>query len=417
MLRRILICTFALIDLPILFFVALSTGISRRTHGNIEQYNVFWGTEPLLNYFYWSRATQSIFSESIYVSRYPSSILDQNKIDLVLFNANVPKNYFAKILFLINENIKFILFFIKVLRTSSLVCCSCEGFLFQHYKVLGFNYRVEYYLLKVAGIRLAVFPYGADSFVYSNVQNKNWLYGLLSDYPEAAKNQSNLERRLKFYVRKSDIFLPGIAMFDGMGRSDWITPSTLCIDTIEWSPRKIHQNKTFTVTHAPNHRAVKGTRYVIDAIKWLQESGHDVELRLIENVNNEQVRQILAEESDLHVDQLFADGYGLNALESMSLGLPTISNFQGEIRDFFDRWTFTKECPIVVSNEVDLAQTILFLKNNREKLYEIGLLSREYILKYHSYPSFSKNFHNILVRHDERFVNFINSSFESSRNA
>lgn len=404
--RRFLVFFFATIELPVFFIIAIFMRLLRLVERDVSEYKVFWGTEPLLNSHYWADATQTIFSQSIFAIRHPSRILSEEKADLVIFNQQEPHHLLPRIIFHIRENIKFTVFTFRILRNASLLCYSCEGFLFQYYTIWGFSYRVEFFLWKIAGIKVAIFPYGYDSYVYSKVANRDWLYGLLTDYPDAAKNQDFIDRRLKFFIRRADLFLPGSAMFDGMGRSDWITPSTLCIDTTYWSPIENKQSRIFTVSHAPNHRAVKGTKYVIDAIEMLKESGHLVTLRLIENVDNQEVQKILATESDLHVDQLFADGYGLNALESMSLGIPTISNFQGATRDFFDRWTFTKDCPIVVCSETELAQTIRSLMNNKEELREIGRLSREYVLSHHSYHSFSKNFHNALVTRDQRYAKF-----------
>jgi hypothetical protein len=414
--RRLLITSFALINLPLLFAIALIVRTSKNIKVSSDKYTVYWGTEPLLNYHYWANATRSNFTRSIFISRYTSKILSKEKVDRVLFEAQVPQTLLLKLLFILNENLKFLICVIQILRNASLICCSCEGFIFQHYKVSGFNYRIEFYLWKLAGIKVAIFPYGADSYVYSKVTNRNWLYGLITDYSDAAKKQDFIERRLKFFIRRSDFFLPGIALFDGMGRSDWITPSTLCIDTTKWSRSYIKRPNIFTVTHAPNHRMVKGTKYVIDAIELLKESGHLVALKLIENVDNQELQKILATESDLHVDQLFADGYGLNALESMSLGIPTVSNFQGPARDFFDQWSFTKECPIIVSSASDLAQTILNLMNQPEELREIGRLSREYVLKYHSYQSFSKNLHDLLLTHDKLYIQFRSFKEEGIRN-
>ena len=406
--RRLLITIFALLNLPALFVVAIFIRLCRLWDRNVKEYKVFWGTEPLLNNHYWANAGRSIFSQSLFTVRYPSTILNIEKADLVLFSPEVPQRLLLRIFFLFGENLKFVLFLIRVLRNASLICCSCEGFLFQHYKISGFSYQVEFYLWRLAGIKVAVFPYGADSYVYNRVKSRNWLYGLITDYPDAARNQESIGRRLDFYIRNSDLFLPGSAMFDGMGRSDWITPSTLCIDTNEWSPQEKIQSNIFTVTHAPNHRSVKGTRYIIDSIESLKASGYQVSLRLIEKVDNREVRQIIGKESDLHVDQLFADGYGLNALESMSLGIPTISNFQGPARDFFDQWTFTKECPLIVSDESDLSEVILNLIQNPEELSQIGRLSREYVMSHHSYSSFAKNLHDLLMSRDERYARFRN---------
>ncbi len=359
-----------------------------------KSYNVFWGTDPILNNYHWSQATKAYFTQSTYITRKDSFILN-GRADIVLFDDRNRVSFFARVINALRENLIFVFTFVKVLLQGKLVCISCEGFIFQNYK-FGFNYRLELFLLKLAGITICVLPYGSDAYVYSRVQDKNWLYGLLLDYPAASRRQKQIGKRVDFYVRKSDLFLPGPMLFDGMGRSDWITPSILCVEEPKQMRKERSHSGALIVTHAPNHREVKGTRFIIEAVNQLIKEGVAIELRLLENKPNYEVIRVLAEESDVHIDQLFFDGYALNALESMSLGVPTIGNFSGPLREFFDRWSFTSECPMITADDKTLAEVLQNLCNDRDYLEALSLESISYVHRYHSYEYFGEKFSRMI---------------------
>ncbi len=406
--NKALIFLLALLNIPGLFLMALVSR-SWKLFAKRTQYNVFWGTEPIINFYHWARATGEIFTNSVFITRYDSYVVN-GRAHLTLFSSNRTSGPFPQFAKTLIENFIFFVTLSRVLFSANLVCMSCDGFIFQHYKILGFNYRIELYLLKLAGIKICVLPYGGDAYVYSRVRDKNWLFGLISDYPFAAKQQIPISKRVDFYIRESDIFLPGQMLFDGLGRSDWITPSTLCVQ----EPDRVRARKTsddkLIVTHAPNHRAVKGTRFVIEAVDGLVKQGYKIELKLLERKTNEEVIRTLLEESDLHVDQLIFDGYGLNALESMSLGIPTVGNFSGPCRNFFDRWSHTEECPMIIANEETLMEVLLRIIENKSVLEPISRESIDYVKKYHSYKSFARNFSRILLNVDPIYAQWSHQS-------
>jgi glycosyltransferase involved in cell wall biosynthesis len=406
----LLVFFFALLNLPIFLLVAIGSRLWRSVLKS-KKYIVFWGTEPIINSVHWAKATSGIFTKSEFVTRYDSRILN-GRADKTLFSAEEIPSPISRLLRSFYENAIFLITFSKVLSTAQLVCISCDGFIFQHYKILGFNYKVEFFLLKIANVNVCVLTYGGDAYVYSRVQDKNWLYGLVSDYPKAAQQQNLIASRVDFYVSRAAIFLPGAMIFDGMGRSDWMTPSTLCINIPDAPRVKKTDKQRLTVTHAPNHRAVKGTSFVISTISRLVARGVAIELKLIENKTNQEVMKILAEESDVHVDQLFFDGYGLNALESMSLGVPTIGNFSGSSREFFDRWTFTRECPIILANEDTLFHVLSKITENKDLLQDISEKSVEYVRKYHSPEAFATNFSRAVKNADSRYAHWLKANGE-----
>ena len=400
--------TFSVTNLPCFLTVAI---ISRILKSAKEQksYNVFWGTEPILNNYHWSQATKANFTQSTYITRRDSFILN-GRADTVLFSDRCGASLGVKIIIVLRENLIFALTFMKILLRGNLVCISCDGFIFQNYKTFGFDYRLELMLLKLAGVAVCVLPYGSDAYVYSKVQDKNWLYGLLSDYPDAARRQKQIEKRVDFYARHSDLFLPGPMLFDGLGRSDWITPSILCVEKPKEVRKERSRSGTLIVTHAPNHREVKGTKFVIGAVNQLIDEGIAIELRLLENKPNHEVIRVLTEESDVHIDQLFFDGYALNALEARRVGVPSIGNFSGPLREFFDRWSFTAECPMIVANDRTLPDVLRSLCNDREYLETVSMKSVDYVKKFHSNRSFAENFSRLLEKTDPMYVQWLELS-------
>jgi glycosyltransferase involved in cell wall biosynthesis len=388
----------SIICLPVFFMIALIGRLRKKGKLTKENFTILWGTTSLTNYKHWSRSLVFAGWKSTSAVGWLSHHSNHDDFNRVIFLHKVASDSsrLAKIKAEISNFIAFINFVISALLNANLVMHSCEGLIFHHYRMGLFHHRIEYILLKTAKIKVGVIPYGGDAHVYRRIRNPDWLAGLLSDYPESAKVQNKIANKVDFYVEKADIFLPGSALLDGFGRSDRISVNTLCIDTNLWSPKPKIQKNYLTVTHSPNHRDVKGTKFILEAISKLNEEGFKVELILIEGKSNEEVREQLQNSSDVHIDQLHSDSYGLSAIESMALGIPTISSFGGEMREFFDRWSFSKTCPIIYSKSDTLADTLRDLIIDRELRTRISEESRQYVLDFHSYNYFEKFFTEVL---------------------
>lgn len=137
-----------------------------------------------------------------------------------------------------------------------------------------------------------------------------------------------------------------------------------------------------TVAHAPTHRAVKGTRYLLEAVNRLKTEGFKIELRLIENLPHEGVRAAL-EGTDIFVDQLLAGWYGGAAVEAMSLGRPVVAYLRQEDLGFVPE-AMRRELP-VVSAEPGTVYEILkgLLLRDASDLAALGARGRRYIERWH----------------------------------
>ena len=115
--------------------------------------------------------------------------------------------------------------------------------------------------------------------------------------------------------------------FGYLPRWDAVWPTMLSIDTDEWSDpgfgEPARDDGTVTVIHAPNHRHVKGTQGLIDAVAELRDEGLDVELELVERRPNPEVLEAMRR-ADVVAEQ-FIVGYAMTAIEGMSVGKPVLS--------------------------------------------------------------------------------------------
>ncbi len=337
---------------------------------------LFFGSVPIISNSYWAKAMRKAgYPAEAFVTDYYSVINRRDDWDRVLSEqySRWPSRLWPY------------LGFLYVLRHFDMVFVSCQG-LFIGATPL---WRLQAWLLHLAGQKIVVLPYGADSYVYRNVRSTALLHGLLASYPEAARRQDEIQAQVDYWVKHADVFIPGVMNPDGYGRWDVLVPSHIFLDTEIWHRRSglgdgDGRNGRVLVCHAPNHRGFKGTEFVIDAVKRLQEEGLKVELRLVERMQNTEVRRILTEEADILVEQLICTGHGLNGLEGLSSGLPVVCNLEDEAYvGPWRRWSYFGECPIVSAAPENLIDVLRKLVTRPELRRQLGEASRQYATKYH----------------------------------
>ena len=134
-----------------------------------------------------------------------------------------------------------------------------------------------------------------------------------------------------------------------------------------------------------------------------------MELKIYQNISNDDVKNILQNEADILIDQIIFTGYAMNALEGMSTGLPTLCNLEDENYCLpFRRWSYLNECPIVSASPENLQFTLKKLIKNPNLRKKIGQESRKYIEKYHDLDSAHYLFSNIIDYIHENKSNIIN---------
>ena len=150
---------------------------------------------------------------------------------------------------------------------------------------------------------------------------------------------------------------------------------------------RVNQSDEPLILHAPSSRPIKGTKYVLPAIKKLEREGCKFRFMLCENMRTEELKKKLAE-AEIIIDQLLLPGYGLLGIEAMASGNAVLGSaipgYNG----------FSEEMPIMTTtpdNIYENLKTVLEDQGLRAKLAKKG---RKYVEKYHEYRKVTKDFLN-----------------------
>ena len=141
--------------------------------------------------------------------------------------------------------------------------------------------------------------------------------------------------------------------------------------------------------HAPSHRGVKGTRFLLEAADRLQREGVPFDLELIENLPHTEAKRRYRE-ADLVVDQLLLGWYGGFAIESMALGKPVIAYIRESDLPHVPREMRTA-LPLINATPATIYDVLKkWLTVRRYALPERGCASRAYVERWHDARAIAK---------------------------
>jgi glycosyltransferase involved in cell wall biosynthesis len=391
-----------------------------KIRGRNNSPNLVCGPDPIISNKYWSVAMQEVgYNSKTLMAEYYSinkkSDFNLYYLDFFSFASKIPIvkfifNAIKPLYIFLYSIIKFDIFHIPahgyVLRTT----------LLQYF---------EAQLLHIAGKKIIVLPYGSDFYRYSKVYDLSLRNGLLKSYPMAALKENKVSKNFNYWIINSDIFIP-FFQTDGTGRWDSLPFSAVVINEKDWN--KVYEyslsngkNRKVIIVHTPNHRGFKGSEFIINAIEELKREGLQIELILIENKPNEEVKAILQKKADILIEQIIATGYALSAIEGMACSLPVLSNLDSEYYTrVFRRYSFLNECPILSTTPESIKYNLKILIENPLLRKALGKAGRAYVEKYHSFKSaqflFSKIYDKIWDFKEIDLMNLYHPLNESSYN-
>lgn len=250
---------------------------------------------------------------------------------------------------------------------------------------------VEIQLLHLAAKKVIVMPYGGDVAVPTRTHSLTWRQGLMMHYPHLGVHEKKVLKWIEYFSKYADFVVTCLFHSETMPRWDLLTIHYYPIDTETWTPSDYGSSANgmdglVTVVHAPNHRGLKGTEFLIRACRELQAEGYHVDLRLLERLPNTEVKRIMAK-SDIVAEQ-FIHGYALTAMEAMSLAKPVLSNLSDDYYYQVHRlYNGLDECPIVNTPIGQIKENLRVLITDPQLRTRLGELSRQYVVKYHSYET------------------------------
>ena len=153
----------------------------------------------------------------------------------------------------------------------------------------------------------------------------------------------------------------------------------------ENSPPKKELNYTIRIAHAPTNRQYKGSASIIKTCKMLDDEGL-ITFDLIENEPHT-VAMERKKRSDIYIDQVGDKGgwgYGMNSVESLSIGICTLT----EMNDSYQ--SFIPDHPFINVTSESLEDKLRTLIQNRERIIESGDIGYKWVRQKHDVKSVSR---------------------------
>ncbi len=155
-------------------------------------------------------------------------------------------------------------------------------------------------------------------------------------------------------------------------------------DIAELPEKKSNQSGVVKIIHTPTNRKFKGTEIIIEVVEKIKKE-RKIEFILLEN----KLRDLILEEKskcDISIDQvggtMGGTGYGKAGLESLGMGIPTITNMTKE----YDEWL--PENPFTVANDGnELYNKLIELIDNTTLRKRLGEEGKSWVKKYHGYEN------------------------------
>lgn len=275
-------------------------------------------------------------------------------------------------------------------------------FFYFHGGPIGFSskafWRLEWLILKLAGIKSVVMPYGGD--VQDLRRNPNLLYkdALSIDYPSMWTRERIVARKVNHWQRRADHVISGCDWVNYMSYWDTLCISHFAIDlrSIDVVPRYRKESR-LKVLHAPNHQAIKGTEALTRAIEKLQSEGLEIELTLIQKKPNSEVLKAI-EECDLVVEQLVIGWYAQFAIEAMAYGKPVVSHIDRNLMSLYASKGLLdeKEFPIISADCISIEETLRDFYYHSDSYQDRTSSGPEYVEKHHSLEAIGALFSGIV---------------------
>ncbi len=158
-------------------------------------------------------------------------------------------------------------------------------------------------------------------------------------------------------------------------------------DPSELPQKKIEENENITIVHSPTNRKYKGTDLILSVIEKIKKE-KKINFILLEKVERSKVLEIKSG-SDICIDQVGGSmggtGYGKAGLETLAMGIPTITNMVQEYADWLP------ENPFVIANNADeLYGRLNDLINSKELRSELGETGKAWVNKMHGYEQVNR---------------------------
>lgn len=378
-LRRWWLSVRTLIDETLILAGAVVLAVVARNRS--KPIDVGLGPEPLINNIYHKQALETFGyrAETFVINTWFTT----NRFDHIV--TKVPRGPLPGV------RIRLRLFWLVVSRYRVLYLYFRGGPLFIGLTPSFYAWRFEPALLSLGGVRTVVMPYGGDVQDMTRSRNLLFKHCMAHDYPSHAARRREIVDRIDLWTAGADHVISGCEWVDYMPSWHTLMLAHFSMD-VEALAAKARMTGAMAcrdgplrLLHAPNHRWIKGTDYLLRAVDELRAEGVELELRIVENMSNDQVLAAMTE-VDVVVDQLIVGWYALFAIEAMSMGKPVLCHLRPDLLSFYTAAGLLEkdEIPILPATWDTVKESLRWCALNRDALPDIGRRSQDFVRRHHS---------------------------------
>jgi glycosyltransferase involved in cell wall biosynthesis len=163
-------------------------------------------------------------------------------------------------------------------------------------------------------------------------------------------------------------------------------------DISELPKRQESNNDELTIVHSPTNRKFKGTEIIISVVEKIKLENR-INFILLENKPRLEVLAVKSK-CDICIDQvggvMGGTGYGKAGLETLAMGIPTITNMTKDYSDWLPENPF-----VIANNEKELYFKLKMLIEDRKLINQLGSNGIEWVRKYHGFQSVNNQLYKL----------------------
>jgi glycosyltransferase involved in cell wall biosynthesis len=148
------------------------------------------------------------------------------------------------------------------------------------------------------------------------------------------------------------------------------------------SRKTLDTERPIRIGHAARNRYMKGSDFIEKVVNEIQDK-YKIEWVMIENVNHSEALELKVE-CDIFIDQITDRGgwgYGASSVESLAMGIPTLTLINAKVAEFLGDNPFISVTPETLKSE------LIGLLENKERQQAISKYSREWVKERHGIDS------------------------------
>lgn len=279
---------------------------------------------------------------------------------------------------------KYHLIWRDLIRFKAFIALILKFDIFHFHGGLSFlRYNLDIPFLRLCGKKVVMQYWGSD-VIQTDLATRysNWTkMDLARIYPKVNNKAKRRQiARISRWVNKTIV---GDFSLLPYSPESTVIRQAIDLENLPYTGSKNHQ--TVTIVHAPSNRNVKGTKYILAAIKKLKKEKYPIRFILLEKQPHQQAVEIY-KQADIVVDAILQGSYGILSLECMALGKPVLCFIHPTSIKYY------KNLPIVNTDSISVYSNLVKLIKDPQLRKQLGVSGRKYVQENHNAIKIAKQF-------------------------